>query len=107
MSESKCLTITAANLDAVLASPLALIDFWAPWCGPCRIVGPHIEALAAEYDGKAVVGKLNIDENQAAAVKYGVMSIPTVLVLKNGVEAERMVGAQPKEAYAKVLDAYL
>ena len=81
-----------------------VVDFWAPWCGPCKIVGPTIEELAKEYTGKVKVGKLNVDENQATAGKYNVMSIPTVMLFKNGQPVKSLVGAQGKEAYKKVID---
>jgi len=92
----------------VLESSLpALVDFWAPWCGPCRMVSPIIEELAGEYDGKAVVAKVNTDENAATPGKYGVMGIPTMIIFKEGKEVERMVGARPKKAIAERLDAAL
>jgi thioredoxin 1 len=74
-----------------------LVDFWAPWCGPCQMMGPIIEELAEELEGKVVVGKLNVDENPQMAQKYGIMGIPTLLVFKNGQVVEQFVGVQPKE----------
>jgi thioredoxin 1 len=74
-----------------------LVDFWAPWCGPCQMMGPIIEELAEELEGKVVVGKLNVDENPQMAQKYGIMSIPTLLIFKNGQVIEQFVGVQPKE----------
>lgn len=85
----------------------ALVDFWAPWCGPCQMMGPVIEELARETAGKAKVGKLNVDENQATAEKYNVMSIPTIIIFKNGQIAEEMSGVQSKEALAEKLNALL
>ncbi len=82
-----------------------LIDFWAEWCGPCRMVGPHVEALSKEYEGKAVVGKVNVDLYQSLAAKFGVRNIPTLIVLKNGEVVEKVVGAVPKETLAAKLDA--
>ncbi len=84
--------------DKVLKSnKIALIDFWAPWCGPCQIMGPIIEETAKEIGGKAIVGKLNVDESPETAQKYGVMSIPTIIIFKNGELAKQIVGVQSKE----------
>ena len=101
--------ITAANFDQeVLQSPVpVLVDFWAPWCGPCRMVGPLVEQLAQEYDGKAKVGKINVDEEPDLARRYGVMSIPTLLVVKDGKVADKQVGALPKVKMAAMVDAAL
>lgn len=93
--------------EKILAAPLAVVDFWASWCGPCKMVAPTIDALATEYEGKAVVSKVDVDENQALAGRFGVMSIPTVLFFKDGVEIDRKVGVMPKDAYAAVLDENL
>ena len=92
---------------AVEAAPLAMIDFWADWCGPCRMLGPTIESLAAQYEGKAVIGKINVDEEPVLARRFGVMSIPTVVFLKNGLEFDRKVGVMPAGAYTQVLDENL
>ena len=80
----------------------AMVDFWAEWCGPCRSLGPIVEEIGEELTGKILVGKLNVDENGAVAQKFGVMSIPTVIFFKDGVEKERIIGYVPKE---KLLDA--
>lgn len=84
-----------------------MVDFWAEWCGPCRMVGPIIEDISKEYDGKAVVGKLDVDANQEFASKYGVRNIPTVLIFQNGEVVGRQVGVSPKNTYAEALDALL
>ena len=85
----------------------AMIDFSAVWCGPCQILAPVMEKLAEQYDGKAVVAKVDVDEQQMLAIQYGVMSVPTVLFLKNGEEVGRLVGVQPAETYAQTLDKLL
>jgi thioredoxin 1 len=92
----------------VLESKLpVLVDFWAPWCGPCRMVGPIIEELAGDYDGRVVVAKVNTDENAATPGKYGIMGIPTMIIFNGGNEVERLVGARPKKSIAERLDALL
>lgn len=103
------LEITDANFDeTVLKSDKpVMVDFWAAWCGPCRMVGPIIDEISGEYEGKAVVGKLDVDANQEFAAKYGVRNIPTVLVFKDGEVVNRQVGVSPKTAYAEALDALL
>ncbi|MEA4896849.1 thioredoxin [Bacillota bacterium Meth-B3] len=92
--------------QALAGQGTVLVDFWAPWCGPCRMIAPIIEQLAGEYSGRAAVGKLNIDEEQDAAVSYRVTSIPTLILFKDGVEQERMIGARGKEALEELLDKY-
>ena len=84
-----------------------LVDFWAEWCGPCRMVGPIIEEISGEYEGKAVVGKVDVDANQEFAAKYGVRNIPTVLVFQNGEVVGRQVGVAPKKAYTDAIDSLL
>lgn len=102
-------TFTDANFDQeVIQSKIpVVVDFWAPWCGPCRFVSPIIEELAKEYEDKVKVGKLNVDENQETAGKYGIMSIPSILIFKNGNPVKTMVGAQGKENYKKEIDEAL
>jgi len=94
--DGKPVTLTDANFEQTINQAMpVLVDFWAPWCGPCRMVAPSVEKLAQEYAGRAVVGKLNVDENQTTAQRYRVMSIPTLIIFKNGQPVEQMVGAQP------------
>ncbi|WP_019039134.1 thioredoxin [Psychroflexus tropicus] len=81
-----------------------LVDFWAAWCGPCRMVGPIIDELSTEYEGKAVVAKMDVDQNQEFAAKYGVRNIPTVLLFKDGELVNRQVGVAQKETYAEAID---
>ncbi len=102
-------TITDRNFaEEVETSALPfLLDMWAPWCGPCRIVGPTVDQLAKEFSGKVRVGKLNVDENQMTAARFSVQSIPTLLILKNGKEIDRIVGVQSKEAIARSLEKHL
>ena len=103
------LEITDANFEEVVlkSDKPVLVDFWAEWCGPCRMVGPVVDELATEYDGKAVVGKVNVDENPDISAKYGIRSIPTLLYIKNGEVVDRAVGVSPKAALADKLDAQL
>lgn len=84
-----------------------LVDFWAPWCGPCKQMLPTIEEIASEYDGKARIGKLNTDENNQTAQSYQINAIPTVLVFKNGEIAERLMGLTPKAKFVEVLDGLI
>ena len=100
------LQITDSNFEeTVLKSDKpVLVDFWAAWCGPCRMVGPIIDELSEEYEGKAVIGKVDIDSNQQYAAQFGVRNIPTVLVFKNGELVDRKVGVSSKNDYAQALD---
>jgi thioredoxin 1 len=101
----KPITFTDDNFDGeVLKSDLpVVVDFWAAWCGPCRMIAPIIEQLAEEYNGKVKVGKLDVDENQGVAIKYGVRSIPTVLFLKGGQVVDTVIGAVPKSMFVDKL----
>jgi thioredoxin 1 len=97
-----------ADIDETMKKyPIIVIDCWAPWCGPCRMIGPIIEELAKEMKGKIVFGKLNVDENQQTSMKYKIMSIPTLLVFKNGALVDRVIGAMPKEMLIQKLKPYL
>lgn len=86
---------------------LMMVDFWAAWCGPCRMLAPMVDDLAAQYEGKVIVGKVNVDEEQELAIRYGVMSIPTVIFFKDGKEIDRKVGVMPPAAFTEVLDKNL
>jgi len=103
------LEITDSNFEeTVLKSDKpVLVDFWAAWCGPCRMVGPIIDELSQEYEGKAVVGKVDIDSNQQYAAQFGVRNIPTVLVFKDGELVDRKVGVSSKNDYAQALDSLI
>lgn len=93
------------GFDGVVeAASLAMVDFWAPWCGPCQMLGPVIEELAETYEGRVLTAKVNVDENQELAVRFGVELIPTVVFLKNGREFHRFTGVVSMEALAEVLD---
>ena len=95
-SRTSVQTLTDATFDRVVNADLpVLVDFWAPWCGPCRMIAPAVEALAQEFAGRLVVGKLNVDENPRTSARYGVMSIPTLIVFRNGQAVEHIVGAVP------------
>ncbi|MDH5602806.1 MAG: thioredoxin [Cyclobacteriaceae bacterium] len=104
----KTIVLTDSNFEEVIKSDKpVLVDFWAEWCGPCRMVGPLVEELAGEYEGKAVIGKLNVDENPGVSAKFGIRSIPTLLVFKGGEIVDKQIGAVPKGVLAQKLDAQL
>ena len=93
------LNLNAENFDEVLGSGKVLVDFWAGWCMPCRMVAPIIEELAKDYEGVITVAKVDIDDESALATRYSIMSIPTVILFKDGAEVRRFIGVQPKEKY--------
>ncbi|MDT0745391.1 thioredoxin [Mammaliicoccus sciuri] len=100
------LKATDANFDEQIKEGVSLVDFWAPWCGPCKMIAPVLEDLAKDVEGKANIVKLDVDENQATAAKYEVMSIPTLIVFKDGEAVDKVVGFQPKEQLEQVLSKY-
>jgi len=105
---SKAIEITDSNFEEIISSDLpVLVDFWAEWCGPCKMIGPVVDELSGEYDGKAIIGKVNVDENPETAQKFMVRSIPTLLILKGGEVVDKQVGAVPKSTLAQKIDAQL
>ena len=103
------LEITDSNYQELMAdtSKPVVIDFWATWCGPCRMVSPIIDELSAEYEGKVVIGKCNVDENEDLTLQYGIRNIPTVLFFKNGQLVHKQVGSAPKPAFVQKIEALL
>lgn len=99
----KALELDESNFDSTIAQGVSMVDFWAPWCGPCRMVAPIVEELAGEYAGKVNVCKVNTDENQDVAVKYGIRSIPSILFFKNGEQVDTIVGAVSKQTFEQKL----
>ena len=109
MADSKAVQqLTDSDFESTVnAGKPVFVDFWAPWCGPCRIVGPIVEELAPNYEGKAVIAKMNVDDNPMVAQRFGVTSIPTLMMFKNGKLVDRMVGAAPKNALQQFIDRNL
>lgn len=106
MAGDKTKELTNDNFDQIVnnTDKPVLVDFWAAWCGPCRMVAPIMEELASEYDGKAVIGKVNVDNEGDLSAKYKIMSIPTVMLFKNGQVVDKIVGARQKSDFSKLLD---
>jgi thioredoxin 1 len=100
-------SLTKESFAETVGSGVTLVDFWAEWCGPCKAIAPIIEQLATEYEGKATVAKVNVDEDQELALDFGVQSIPTLLVIKDGKEVNRLIGVKPKAALAEALNSAL
>ncbi len=103
------LEITDQNFEELVlkSEQPVLVDFWAEWCGPCRMIGPVVEELSHDYEGKAVIGKVNVDENPGVSAQFGIRSIPTILFIKNGEVVDRNVGAAPKAQLADKLNAIM
>lgn len=101
--------LTDSNFKTTVldSDKVAVVDFWAEWCGPCKAIGPMIEELSKEYDGKAVVGKVDVDNNPETAMKYGIRNIPTILFIKNGQVVDKQVGAVPKANLVAMLNKHL
>ena len=105
---SKPLEITDDNFNDIMSTDQpVLVDFWAEWCGPCKMIGPVVEELASDFDGKAVVGKVDVDANPEVSAKFGIRSIPTLLVFKNGEIVDKQIGAVPKAVLSDKLSAQL
>ena len=103
----KYIELTNDNFEATTKEGVSLVDFWAPWCGPCRMIAPVIEELAEDFEGKANICKVNTDEQQDLGTKFGVRSIPTILLMKDGEVIETMVGASSKQAFADKINSLL
>ena len=104
---SKYIELTSANFDATTKEGVSLVDFWAPWCGPCRMIAPVIDELAGDFEGKANICKVNTDEEQDLAVKYGIRSIPTIIFMKNGEVVDQLIGATSKQALTDKINSLL
>jgi len=107
MASEKVKTFTDGNFDTEIKSGVTMVDFWAEWCGPCRLLAPTVDVIATEYDGRVSVAKLNIDENPNVPGRFMIRGIPTLLIFKNGELADQIVGLAPKEEITKKLDQHL
>jgi thioredoxin 1 len=107
MASDKLKTLTDSNFDQETKAGVVLVDFWAEWCGPCRRLAPTVDALASEFDGRATVAKLNVDENPSVPGRFMIRGIPTLLLFKNGQLEETMVGLAPKEDIARLIEKHL
>jgi len=107
MASEKVKTFTDSNFDVETKNGVVLVDFWAEWCGPCRRLAPTVDALASEFDGRATVAKMNVDENPNVPGRYAIRGIPTLLLFKEGQLAETIVGLAPKEDIAKMIERHL
>lgn len=101
------ITLNQQNFDEITSKGVVLVDFWATWCGPCKMMAPNVEEIATEYKGKVTVGKVDVDECQELATRFGIMSIPTLIVFKDGEKKEVLVGYRLKMQIAQVIDKYL
>lgn len=103
----KYIELNKDNFKDTIAEGVVLVDFWAPWCGPCKMIGPVIEELAGDFEGKAKICKVNTDEEQDVAIEFGIRSIPTIIIFKDGEIVDQMVGAASKQAFTDKLNSYL
>ncbi len=103
----KYIEVTSSNFEDTTKEGVSMVDFWAPWCGPCRMIAPVIEELAADFEGKAKICKVNTDEEQDLAVKFGIRSIPTILFFKDGQVVDTMIGASSKQAFTDKINSLL
>ena len=104
---AKYIELTPANFEEVTKDGVSMVDFWAPWCGPCRMIAPVIDELAGDFEGKANICKVNTDEEQDLAVKYGIRSIPTIIFMKNGEVVDQLIGATSKQALTDKINSLL
>jgi thioredoxin 1 len=107
MASDKLKTLTDSNFDQEIRAGVILVDFWAEWCGPCRRIAPIVEQLAGEYEGRAIIAKLNVDENPNVPGRFMIRGIPTLLLFKNGQLAETLVGLAPRDDIARLIDKHL